>query len=67
MGITSHTFSLVLQSTLRSMASFVRLVRSLGGRAVVVLHSRSRRHIGTAGALEAKRKRGQSVGLIANV
>lgn len=49
------------------MASFVRLVRSLGGRAVVVLHSRSRRHIGTAGALEAKRKRGQGVGLIANV
>lgn len=49
------------------MASLVRLVRSLGGGTVVVLHRGSRRHIGTAGALEAKRKRGQGVELIANV
>lgn len=49
------------------MASLVRLVRSLGGGTVVVLHRRSRRHIGTAGALEAKRKGGQDVEPRANV
>lgn len=55
----AHTFCFVLQGTLRRMLGLERLVRDLGGRAVV-MHRLGGRHIGT-GPLESKWKRGQIV------
>jgi hypothetical protein len=56
-----RTFGLVFQSPLGRMAGFEGLVRNLGGGTVVMLSRRNGRHVGTAGALEAKRKRCQGV------